>query len=150
MLKRINNSNAKIKRSIKLSSVFKEKKCRLRLENLTRWSSSYLMLESVKRAFDRGALTNFETEEEIYFPHDLNKIELYLKILKPAYVLSLNFQYNVSSICDVRLGVIRLMDTWRRMQVQGEYKNLCLLLTMNVKHKFELEYNSVIYKVLKI
>ena len=54
ILKSLNQSNAHIRKSIELSRTFSEKKCRLRLENLTRWSSAYLMLESVKRAYDRG------------------------------------------------------------------------------------------------
>ena len=34
------------------------KKCRLRTENLTRWSSTFLMLESVKRAYDADAFSS--------------------------------------------------------------------------------------------
>jgi len=43
--------------------MFRNKKCRLRLENLTRWSSAYLLLESVKRALDGGLFDEFEPEE---------------------------------------------------------------------------------------
>jgi hypothetical protein len=54
ILRTLANSNTHIRKSIELNRVFRKKKCRLRLENLTRWSSAYLMLESVKRAYDRG------------------------------------------------------------------------------------------------
>lgn len=50
----LNKSNDHIRRSIELSRVFTNLKCRLRMENLTRWSSLYLLLESVKRAYDNG------------------------------------------------------------------------------------------------
>jgi hypothetical protein len=69
ILKKINKCNSYIRNTIKLNKVnyfnvsfndktntikkiFKDKKCRLRIENLTRWSSTFLMLESVKRAYD--------------------------------------------------------------------------------------------------
>ena len=43
--------------------MFKDKCCRLRIENLTRWSSTFLMLESIKRAYDRGAFNdNFPSD----------------------------------------------------------------------------------------
>jgi len=47
-------SNAQVRRSINLSNTLSLKKGKLRLANATRWSSAYLMLESVKRAYDRG------------------------------------------------------------------------------------------------
>jgi len=58
----LNYSNSRARRSIQLNRMFRIKKCRLRLENLTRWSSAYLLLESVKRAFDAGLFDEFETE----------------------------------------------------------------------------------------
>ncbi|RMZ93395.1 hypothetical protein BpHYR1_048736, partial [Brachionus plicatilis] len=53
LLKDISVSNANFRRSIRISHTFREKKCRLRLQNLTRWYSAYLMIERVKRAYDR-------------------------------------------------------------------------------------------------
>ena len=94
----LNNANSSIRRSIALSRTFREKKCRLRLENKTRWSSAYLMLESVKRAYDRGAFSDVEC------PLSLETIELYLQILKPSYLLNIFFQSNHSSISDTIIG----------------------------------------------
>lgn len=54
IIKLLNKSNTSIRGSIKLCNIFSKKKCRLRCESLTRWSSIYLVLESVKRAYDRG------------------------------------------------------------------------------------------------
>ena len=53
MLNDISSANSSVLRIIRVSHTFRLKKCRLRTQNLTRWSSAYLMLESVKRAFDR-------------------------------------------------------------------------------------------------
>jgi len=47
ILKDVNKSNSSVRRSVKLNRAFKNEKCKLRLENVTRWSSSYLMLLSV-------------------------------------------------------------------------------------------------------
>ena len=58
---------------------FIEKKYRLRIENTTRWSSAFLMLEAVKRAYDRQAFS-----DENPCPVDLETIEIYLQILAPA------------------------------------------------------------------
>lgn len=52
ILKELNKSNSTIRKTIELNRVFE--KSRLRLENLTRWSSAYLMLESVKNAYDKS------------------------------------------------------------------------------------------------
>ena len=85
--------------------MFKEKSCRLRIENLTRWSSTFLMLESIKRAYDRGAFNdNFPCDI------DLKTTEIYLKILKPAYKLSIKFQKNSSNIADIIPNLLNLKD----------------------------------------
>lgn len=99
VLKELNSSNAQTRNAIKLSATFRDKKCRLRLENTTRWSSAFLMLESVKRAYDRGAFN-----EEIVCPVDQQTIELYIQVLKPAYLLSISFQLASSSIAETVPG----------------------------------------------
>jgi len=84
LIRSLNNQIASIKKSIRLSHNFTLLKCRLRLENATRWSSTYMMLESIKKAFDRNAF------KDVTLP--IKEIEIYLQILKPAYILSLNWQ----------------------------------------------------------
>jgi len=56
---------------------------------LIRWSSAYLLLESVKRAFDGGLFDEFKPEE---IPVTLETIEIYLQVLKPANLFSIHFQ----------------------------------------------------------
>lgn len=94
----VNASNSHFRKTVKLSAAFRRKKCRLRLENSTRWSSVYLMFESVKRAFDRNMFD--QDNIELSSPIELEVVELYLQILKPAYLLSISFQLNHSSIAD--------------------------------------------------
>ena len=48
----LNQANSRIRRSVCLRKLFRDRKSILRLENNTRWSSIFLMLESVKKAYD--------------------------------------------------------------------------------------------------
>ena len=67
----LNHCNASDKRTLNLNRVFREEKSRLRLENVTRWSSGYLMLESVKRALNKN-------ESETECPVESDVIDTYL------------------------------------------------------------------------
>ena len=69
------------------------------------------MLESVKRAYDKGLLIHAndarerdEQNNELDFPVSLQVIETYMQILMPAYRLSLSLQSVNSSIADVLPG----------------------------------------------
>lgn len=53
IVKALSASNSYIRNNVSLARTFRDKQASLRIENLTRWSSTYLMLESVKRAYDR-------------------------------------------------------------------------------------------------
>lgn len=99
-LARLNSANVDIRRPGQLGEPFRIAKCRLRLENDTRWSSAYLMLESVKRAYDKGLFDAGSVE----CPVPLETVEAYIQILKPAYLLSVSFQKRNSSIGDVIPG----------------------------------------------
>jgi hypothetical protein len=100
--KKLNRSNARCRKVIKLSKVFRKKKCRLRLENKTRWSTFYLLLLSVKKAYDKGAFDQRIPEK--CCPVSLELIETYLQILKPLYMLNVSFQSDHSTISDVIPG----------------------------------------------
>ena len=109
ILAKINSVNASIRRTIQVNNIFKENRCRLRCECLTRWSSSYLVLESVKRAYDKGLINHIDRynqndREDNVFPISLEDIETYLQILLPAYQINLSFQSVNSSIGDVLPG----------------------------------------------
>lgn len=98
-LRLLNSTNVGIRKSIQLNEAFRTNKCRLRLENTTRWSSAYLMLESVKRAYDKGVFSDGQG-----CPIPLRTVETYLQVLKPAYLLSVSLQKSKSSIADVIPG----------------------------------------------
>ena len=101
--RKLNRSNARCRRVIKLSRVFRQKKCRLRLESKTRWSPFYLLLLSTKKAYDKGAFDQSDPEKSC--PVSLETIETYLQILKPLYLLNVSFQSDHSTIADVIPGI---------------------------------------------
>ena len=98
--RKLNRSNARCRKVIKLSRVFRKKKCRLRLESKTRWSTFYLLLLSAKKAYDKGAFNLM-----VQCPISLQTIETYLQILKPLYLLNVSFQSDHSAIADVIPGI---------------------------------------------
>jgi hypothetical protein len=102
IVKKLNKSNAHFKRTCKLSRAFRKKKCRLRLECKSRWSAVYLLLLSVKKAYEKNAFDNNNPDKMCPVP--LETIEKYLSILKPLYVLNCSFQSSHSTIADVIPG----------------------------------------------
>lgn len=54
ILKKLSKFAATTKRSINIAKIYIEKKSKLRIENLTRWSSSFLMIETFISAFKKG------------------------------------------------------------------------------------------------
>ncbi|RNA41797.1 hypothetical protein BpHYR1_051765 [Brachionus plicatilis] len=149
LLKELNTSNSHVRNSIKLNDIFREKKCRLRLENLTRWSSAFMMLESVKRAYDKGAFN--ENNLELKCPVQLKTIETYIQILKPAYLFSIGLQNNNTSIVGVLPGLFQMLYICEKMDLEDEIQQrLCALLMVSVRHKFDFELNSPIYKAAPV
>ena len=145
IIRDLSKANKGVRNSIALNRHFDRLKCRLRCENATRWSSSYLLLESVKRAYIRVAFEN-ETED-LRCPVDEETIDAYLQILKPAYDFLISLQSNKSSICDVVPGVKQLIFIWTHFNVTGTRKVLCFKLIDSLKVKFDYEQNSSVYKV---
>jgi len=148
ILRKLSKSNATVRNSISLNRFFKDHKFRLRLESPTRWGSAFLVLESVKRAYDRGAFSG-----DLACPISLATIETYIKVLKPAYELSTTLQLKASSTCDVIPSLIHLMTHWETLAVCGAPKELCYRLITNLKSKFRYEFSSPCYRsapILKI
>ncbi|CAF1132277.1 unnamed protein product, partial [Brachionus calyciflorus] len=84
---------AKNKNSINTCKFFIKKKARLRIENTTRWSSSFLILESFQKAILRDAFPR-----DKLCPVSLEIIETYLQILLPAFQMNLIMQKSKSTI----------------------------------------------------
>jgi hypothetical protein len=64
------------------------------------------MLESVKKAFDNGLFN--QSDSLINCPVELEDIETYIIILKPAYLFSIYMQKTNSSISGVIPGIAGL------------------------------------------
>jgi hypothetical protein len=77
----------------------------------------------------------------------LRTVELYLQILKPCYLASINFQMAGSSIADTIPTVLRLLHTYAKMDVSGPFKNLCVYLIKTIGKKFAYELKSNEYQV---
>ncbi len=122
----LNYSNSRARRSIQLNRMFRIKKFRLRLENLTRWSSAYLLLESVKRAFDAGLFDEFETER--------NSIQLLWNLSsssKACLLIFNHFQGINANIYKIIPSVLKLIqdNNNKTMKLKGEPKKLAKLIT---------------------
>ncbi|CAF1142087.1 unnamed protein product [Brachionus calyciflorus] len=79
-LRKLSAYAAKHKNSINSSKFFIQKKARLKMENKTRWSSSFMMLDSFHKALKKQA---FPPDDPC--PINLYVLELYLQILQPAF-----------------------------------------------------------------
>ena len=131
--KNIRKSNLKI-------SIFKIEKCRMRCENATRWSSAFLTVFSVYKAYKRGIKMDD-------CPLTLEKIEFYLQILLPGYKFSIGFQRTKSSIAEVLPSLLILFNTWRKLSLNPKYKTICGKLVTCFEEKFSYELNSNSYLV---
>ena len=76
------------------------------------------------------------------------EIEIYLQILKPAYILSLSWQKDTCSIVDLNIGLTKYIFDLKRFAVSGEAAQLCKILSECIKQKFHYELTSTIYKVI--
>jgi hypothetical protein len=81
-------------------------------------------------------------------PIDLETVELYLQILKPAYDLSITLQHDKCSITDTITAINILIVHWGTIEVPEYAKPFCQYLIDFVKIKFSQEFNNVIYKVI--
>ena len=58
-------------------------------------------------------------QDEIECPVDLQTIEIYHQILKPAYEFSIGLQGRKSSICDIIPSLHRIMFIWDNLEING-------------------------------
>jgi len=143
-LKKLNSLISCIRNSYNLDRVFQNLKCRLRLENNTRWGSAFLSLETIIRAVIKNAI---QVDE---LPIKLSRIETYFLILQPAYNLNISFQSNTCSIGDVIPALLSCLETYLDIEMTEKTaygKSLCKLLHNNIKKRFDFELNSYLYQV---
>lgn len=146
----LNSYVNRIKRTIRLNEIFVNAKCRLRLENSTRWGSTFLMLERLKKAHKKGVFDNIDMSNKL--PVSIEFINSYLKILKSAYLVNVYFQRDSSTIAEVIPAVLKLINDWeaiiKKDNVSSSCKTFCKLLIEELKRRFDYELSSEIYQVL--
>ena len=145
VIKRLSAYSAKHKNSINRVKLSIKNKARLRIENATRWSSEYLVMESHHKAYKRNIFT-----EEYPCPVSFNCLEYYLQILLPAFQFNLIMQKTKSSIGDVLPSLNMMISRWTRMDVPAKYRILCNNLISAFKQKFSYEIDSPIYCVASL
>ena len=144
MLNTLSRFVADTRISLEKSQIHAENKCKLRRQNFTRWNSSFLMLYSFWKSYDKKVFS-----ETYPCPVDLIQIEKYLQILLPIYILSKNFQAANSSICVVFSSLLTVINSnLDRMVISDPNQNMfrCTLIKY-LKQKFEYELNSDVYQV---
>lgn len=131
---------ARTRASINQSRIHINEKSRLRCENQSRWSSSFLMLESFKKCYDKNIF-----KDDHVPPASKETIEKYLQILVHAYKFTNILQSTKGSIGEVIPTLLILFNTWKRMDVIGEAKQLRDNLVCSFELKFQYELESEIY-----
>ena len=135
----------KTHQTIKITRIFQEKKNRLRNENLTLWSSSFLMLLCFYKAYEKKC---FETVE---CPVSKAEIEFYLSLMLPAYRFTLLNQRNRVHIGDLVPSLHLLIMHYEEVSKKDvKKKQFCDLLIKNIKKQFEHELNSVVYAAASV
>jgi hypothetical protein len=123
-------------------------KCRLRLENDTRWGSGYLLLEVIEKAFERG-LFKSESNDELQLPVSIKTIRMYLMILGCLYNLNISLQSNSCSIADLIPAILSARNLLEKMKddVSVHCEQYIDLLIQEIDDRFSYELNSGIYQV---
>jgi hypothetical protein len=103
-IRKINIWITKIRKSVELTKIFANAKCRQRLDYETRWGSTFLMLEQIIKAEKRGLLD--EIKEQCPCPVSLTLIQNYVAILIPAYLLNIGLQRQSATISEVKRVLI--------------------------------------------
>ena len=143
-VKKLNSFINSIRKSVQLTKIFANEKCRLRLENLTRWGSTFLMLERIYKAYKKGLFSN------IKLPVSIKIINTYLNILKHPYLFNTSLQRNTCSISEVIPTILKVISQIKKISTKTTEsgKRLCEFLIDEFKIRFKFEFNSDMYKVI--
>ena len=125
------------------AQIFQVKSNRLRGDNLTRWTSTFLMLTSFFKAYKKGIFN-----EKCLCPVSLAEIEFYIELLLPAYRFTLLHQRNKANIGEVIPSINLLIQKYEQLaKADSKKKPFCESLINHVKKKFSYELDSNIYAV---
>ena len=153
MLKDIRKLNiwiSKIRKSVELTKVFANGKCRQRLDNETRWGSTFLMLEQIIKAEERGLLEEVKCTCPCKVP--LATIKNYVSILLPAYLINIGLQRQSATIAEVVPCILRAISDWEviKEKTSTTGKMLCECLIAEFRLRFDYELNSHLYQVTNV
>ena len=137
-------------RSINIANYHSKNKTRLRCDNKTRWNSSFMMLLSIKRAYEKKTF-----DENYKCPYTLEVVEKYIQVLQPAYRYSLFMQQTDAPIGDVLPALLIMLQELEKLKingtaVSGSFKSLRDLLVKSFRKKFNYELNSQVYLVASL
>lgn len=123
------------------TKIFEIKSSRLRCENKTRWSSGFLNLISVYKAYKN------KVNEVADCPLDFEKIKFYLQILLPAYRFTTSFQKTDANISQIVPALLAIIQTWSKFSFKKKFKTICKVMIESFEERFEYELNSNVHLV---
>jgi hypothetical protein len=126
--------------------------------DIVQWGSDYAILEMYKKAFDRGFFQNIYCS----LPFDISIIDMLLEILKPAYLMNINFQskrayianfilvrnllnFELLKNCSRRSAIKLQLEKSKYLHVLGQ--QFCNLLVQQLEIRFSYGMNSQIIQV---
>ena len=144
LLKSLSKQATSIKRSIVLSGRHRQLKCKIHRQNFTRWSSSFMMLISYLKSYQKGVFTN-----ENKCAASENELEKYIQILLPMYIFTNDSQSEKATIASVVPSILSIIyANLDRMVLDNVDQNLFRNnLIFFIKKKFEYELTSKTYLV---
>jgi hypothetical protein len=145
VIKKLNKYSSSTHMSVIKSREFIIKKNRLRSENLTRWSSTFLLILSFYKAHVKGIFN-----ENNKCPVERSLLVFYLTLLMPIYKLSLYHQRNSTTIAQTIPSIKILILKYQKLAQDGKKSQFCLSLIKNLEKKFEYELNSNTYAVASL
>jgi hypothetical protein len=113
------------------------------VENQTRWFSQLKVLIWAHKCLKK----KLDESTGIKFPA-IETIEGYLQVLVLAYKCNLGSQFTNSNICTVLPAITFLIDSYSKIEIDGQVRMLCFRLVHFLNEKFKFELSSPIYKVI--
>lgn len=146
ILTKLSNFASTIKKTLILSALHRENKCKIHRQNFTRWSSSFTMLLTMLKSYKKNLFNDTHK-----CPVSQTIIEKVLRILLPLYLVTNEIQSDNSSISIVIPTLLILLhENLNRMVFEEEDEHLNDFrdyLVYYINQKFDHELNSNVYQV---
>jgi hypothetical protein len=129
LIKKLNKFSTSSHLSVIQAQIFRIKKNRLRSENLTRWSSTFMLIFSYYKGYVKGIFN-----DDYKCPVSKSQLEFYLTLLMPSYKFSLYHQRNNSNIGHTVPSVELLIAKYEKLSKDPKKKQFCNNIIKNFKH----------------